>query len=68
MGVITLAGAGSFPISAAVAGLLTRHLGPAAVFPIAGALLAVAILGGLSQRALRDFGVRPPEGQGVGSG
>ena len=61
MGVIMLAGAVSFPVSTAVAGLLARHLGSSAVFPIAGALLAAAILGGLSQREFRDFGVRQAE-------
>jgi MFS family permease len=56
MGLVILAGAGSFPVSTAVAGLLTRHLGPSPVFPIAGALLAVAMLAGLTQREFRDFG------------
>jgi MFS family permease len=56
MGLIMLAAAGTFPLSAAVAGLLTRHLGPTPLFPIAGALLAVAVLGGLAHREFRDFG------------
>jgi MFS family permease len=56
MGLLMLASAGSFPLSAAVAGVLTRHLGPSPVFPIAGALFAVAILAGLTQREFRDFG------------
>jgi predicted MFS family arabinose efflux permease len=56
MGLLVLASAGSFPLSAAIAGLLTRHLGPSPVFPIAGALLAAAILAGLTQREFRDFG------------
>lgn len=62
MGVLILAGAGTFPLSAALAGLLARHLGPAPVFPIAGALLAVAILAGLTQREFRDFGAAPRGG------
>jgi MFS family permease len=61
MGVILLAGTVSFPVSTAVAGLLARHFGPSAVFPIAGALLAAAMLGGLSQREFRSFGVGQEE-------
>jgi hypothetical protein len=56
MGLIMLAGAGTFPLSTAIAGLLTRHFGPSLVFPIAGVLLAAAILGGMTQREFRNFG------------
>ncbi len=55
-GLLLLAGAASFPVSTFVAGLLTRHLGPTAVFPISGALLALAMAFGLSQREFRAFG------------
>jgi MFS family permease len=58
MGVITLASTASFAASVALAGLLTDHLGPSAVFPLGGALLALAILGGMTQREFRNFGVR----------
>jgi len=58
MGVMMLCSFGTFPISVAVAGVLVRHLGPAPFFPIAGALVAVAILGGLTQRDFRTFGAR----------
>lgn len=58
MGLIMLASAGAFPVSTAVAGVLTRHLGPSPVFPIAGVLLAAAIVGGLTQREFRDFGTQ----------
>jgi hypothetical protein len=47
---------GSFPLSVAVSGVLIRHLGPSLFFPIAGAVVAVAILGGLTQREFREFG------------
>ncbi len=47
---------GSFPLSVAVSGVLVRHLGPALFFPVAGGLVAVAILGGLTQREFRVFG------------
>ena len=47
---------GSFPLSVAVSGVLVRHLGPSLFFPVAGGLVAVAILGGLTQREFRVFG------------
>jgi MFS family permease len=59
-GLLILATTGAFPVSTFAAGLLTGHLGPTPVFPIAGALLALAILYGLSRREFRDFGVVPP--------
>ena len=49
---------GSFPLSVAVSGVLVRHLGPVPFFPVAGALVAVAILFGLTQREFRAFGAR----------
>jgi MFS family permease len=58
MGVMMLCSFGTFPISVAVAGVLVRHLGPAPFFPISGALVAVAILGGLTQRDFRTFGAQ----------
>jgi hypothetical protein len=56
--VIMLCSFGTFPISVAVAGVLVKHIGPAPFFPIAGALVAVAIMGGLTQRDFRAFGAR----------
>ncbi|HEY7430566.1 MAG TPA: MFS transporter [Streptosporangiaceae bacterium] len=58
MGVLMLCSFGTFPLSVAVSGVLVRHLGPASFFPVAGALLGVAILGGLTQREFRAFGAR----------
>jgi len=49
---------GTFPLSVAVSGVLVRHLGPAPFFPVAGALVGVAILFGLTQREFRAFGAR----------
>jgi predicted MFS family arabinose efflux permease len=57
MGVMMLCAFGTYPLSAAIAGVLVRHLGPALFFPIAGGLVAAAILGGLTQREFREFGV-----------
>jgi hypothetical protein len=59
MGVVMLGAFGTFPISVALTGLLVRHFGPTPFFPVAGALVAAAMLFGLSQREFRVFG--PPE-------
>jgi MFS family permease len=55
-GVLMLASVVSFPLSTFVTGILTRHLGPAPVFPLAGALLALSYLFGLSHREFRQLG------------
>jgi len=64
-GLLLLASAASFPLSTFIAGLLTRHLGPIAVFPITGTLLALAMVCGLSQREFRDFGVNSAQTPGT---
>jgi MFS family permease len=56
-GLLTLAAVGSFPVATFVAGLLVRHLGPTPIFPISGALLALSMAYGLTQREFRDFGI-----------
>jgi predicted MFS family arabinose efflux permease len=56
MGAVMLCVFGSFPVSVAVSGVLVRHIGPALFFPVAGALVAVAIVIGLTQREFREFG------------
>ncbi len=67
MAVLLLAAMGVFPVSVLLAGLIVQHLGPAPFFPLAGALLAVAIAASLSQRSWRAFGsaagAYPDEGQ-----
>jgi MFS family permease len=55
-GVLMLAPTVSFPLSTLIAGVLTRHLGPIALFPFAGALLALSYLYGLSHREFRELG------------
>jgi len=55
-GLLLLASTGAFPLSTIIAGLLTRHLGPTPVFPICGAVLALAMLFGLAHREFREFG------------
>ncbi len=56
MGMLMLCAFGSFPLSVAVSGVLVRHLGPVPFFPAAGALVALAIGVGLTQREFRTFG------------
>jgi hypothetical protein len=56
MGTLMLCSFGSFPLSVAVSGVLVRHLGPVPFFPVAGGLVAVAMLFGLTQREFRTFG------------
>jgi MFS family permease len=56
MSVVMLCAFGSFPLSVAVSGVLVRHIGPTLFFPVAGGLVALAILGGLTQREFREFG------------
>jgi len=55
-GLLVLASTGSFPVSTFAGGLLTRHLGPSPVFLVAGALLALSVVYGMSGREFRDFG------------
>jgi Major Facilitator Superfamily len=56
MGAIMLCAFGSYPLSVAIAGVLVRHIGPELFFPIAGGLVAAAVLYGLTQREFREFG------------
>ena len=56
LSMIMLCSYGIFPLSVVVAGVLVHHVGTTPFFPIAGIFLVLAILGGNSQRAFRDFG------------
>jgi hypothetical protein len=56
MGVLMLCAFGTFPLSVAIGGVLVRHFGWALFFPVAGGLVAAAILGGLTQPEFRAFG------------
>ena len=62
MSAIMLCAFGSFPLSVAVSGVLIRHIGPALFFPIAGSVVAVAILAGLTQPEFREFGTADRSG------
>jgi hypothetical protein len=63
MGAVMLCAFGSFPLSVAVSGVLVRHLGPTPFFPIAGGVVALAMLWGLSQREFRMFGAASGAGE-----
>jgi MFS family permease len=56
MSLLMVAGAGSFPVSVGMAGLLVRHLHATAFFPMAGVALGLAVLAALSRREMREFG------------
>jgi hypothetical protein len=48
------------PLSVALAALAVQHFGPVPTFPLAGGTLAVAVVFGLTQWRLRDFGTAGP--------
>ena len=55
MGLLLFGSFGVYPLSVALAGVLSTQLGPAVFFPLSGLLLALAMLLGLTQRALREI-------------
>jgi hypothetical protein len=67
MSAIFLCAFGTYPLSVAVSGVLIRHVGPSLFFPVAGGLVAVAILGGLTQREFRMFGAADRSGSDDGA-
>jgi MFS family permease len=56
MSMIMVCAIGSFPITTVLTGVLVHVLGPPPFFVIAGAGLAAAVLGAVSQPAFREFG------------
>jgi hypothetical protein len=65
MAALMLCAFGSFPVSVAVSGVLVRHIGPTLFFPVAGGLVAVAILIGLTQREFRMLGAAEESASGA---
>ena len=61
LGTLAAARTGGLRRSATVSGVLVRHIGPTLFFPVAGGLVALAILGGLTQREFREFGASGEE-------
>jgi hypothetical protein len=62
MGLMMVCTFGTYPLSVALTGILVHHVGPTAFFPIAAAAVAVAFLGGLTNKEYRDFGSALPDG------
>lgn len=59
MGLLMIGSLGVFPISVVAGGAIVRAWGPAVFFPVAGAVLALAVLAGLTQPSWRHFGAVP---------
>ena len=57
MSLIMVAAWGTLPLSATLAGALVLRYGAAPYFPVAGAVVVVAVLGALTQREFRSLGV-----------
>lgn len=55
MGLLMLSSSGMYPLSVALAGVLSNTFGPAILFPFSGLGLALVMLVGMTQRALRDL-------------
>jgi MFS family permease len=53
MGLLMFSAQGLYPISTILAGVLANRFGPASLFPLAGLVLAVSILFGMTQKVLR---------------
>jgi predicted MFS family arabinose efflux permease len=60
IGLVLLASFGTFPVSVAVAGVVVHDFGAAPFFPAAAAILAAAILAGLTQPTWRTFAAPAP--------
>jgi hypothetical protein len=56
MGLLMLGSFGVFPLSVLASGAVVHTWGPAIFFPLAGGVLALAVLAGLTQPSWRDFG------------
>jgi MFS family permease len=54
MGLLMFSSFGIYPISVALAGVLANQFGPAILFPFGGLLLGLAMLFGMTQKALRE--------------
>lgn len=55
MGLLMFSSFGMYPLSVALAGVLSNQFGPALLFPFGGLLLGLAMVFGMTQRALREI-------------
>ncbi|MBO0767776.1 MAG: MFS transporter [Solirubrobacterales bacterium] len=60
MGALMLSSMGVFPLSTLLGGILVHAAGAAVMFPAASALLALAVLSGMTQPAWRQLGAASP--------
>jgi MFS family permease len=58
MGLLLLSSFGIFPVSVLLGGVIVHAFGPAVFFPLAGVILMLAVLGGLTTPEWRAFGSR----------
>lgn len=55
MGLLLFTSLGTYPLSVALGGVLTKLLGPVILFPFSGLTLFLAVLFGITQQELRDL-------------
>ena len=55
MGLLMFSSFGMYPLSVALAGVLSNQFGPALLFPFGGLLLGLAMVLGMTKRALREI-------------
>ncbi|GHO99488.1 MFS transporter [Reticulibacter mediterranei] len=55
MGLLMFSSLGMYPLSVALAGILSNQFGPALLFPVGGLVLGLAILFCMTQKAMRDI-------------
>jgi MFS family permease len=55
MGLLMFSSSGLYPLSTALAGVLSNQFGPTILFPFGGLLLGVALLFGMTQKVLREI-------------
>jgi len=55
MGLLMFSSFGLYPLSVALAGVLSNQFGPAILFPFGGLLLGLVMLFSMTQRALREI-------------
>jgi MFS family permease len=55
MGLLMFSSFGMYPLSVALAGVLSNRFGPAILFPFGGLLIGLVMLFGMTQRALREL-------------
>jgi hypothetical protein len=55
MGLLMFSSFGLYPLSVALAGVLSTRFGPAILFPFGGLLLGLVMVFGMTQRVLREL-------------